>query len=77
MIDYHQVSAPDLDVTILCVLFSVFDIGKKAEILSLQCHVRCRRVLKGHTGKVLDMAWCSDKRKLVSSSQVKLIFFYK
>ena len=48
----------------------VFDIGKKAEVVSLQCHVRCRRHLKGHTGKVLDLDWSLDKRKLVTSSQV-------
>jgi len=31
--------------------------------------IRCRRVLKGHSSKVLDLDWCSDRRRLVSSSQ--------
>jgi hypothetical protein len=38
---------------------------------SLQgCHMKVRRILKGHQGKVLCMDWSADKRHLVSSSQV-------
>ncbi|KAF8561317.1 hypothetical protein P879_11340 [Paragonimus westermani] len=32
-------------------------------------NVRTRRVLKGHQGKVLCLAWATDKRHIVSSSQ--------
>ncbi|XP_034042781.1 guanine nucleotide-binding protein subunit beta-5b [Thalassophryne amazonica] len=32
-------------------------------------NIKTRRVLKGHGNKVLCMDWCSDKRRLVSSSQ--------
>lgn len=33
--------------------------------------IKTRKVLKGHQGKVLCSDWCSDKRHLVSSSQVR------
>ncbi|OON14240.1 WD domain, G-beta repeat protein, partial [Opisthorchis viverrini] len=33
-------------------------------------NARVRRVLKGHQGKVLSLAWGTDKRHIVSSSQV-------
>ncbi|XP_031572582.1 guanine nucleotide-binding protein subunit beta-5-like [Actinia tenebrosa] len=37
---------------------------------SLQgCHMKVRRILKGHQGKVLCMDWSGDRRHLVSSSQ--------
>ena len=45
---------------------------------SLQgCHMKVRRILKGHQGKVLCMDWSGDRRHLVSSSQVceKLSFY--
>lgn len=32
-------------------------------------NIRVRRVLKGHQGKVLCLAWATDKRHIVSSSQ--------
>ncbi|GAA49075.1 guanine nucleotide binding protein (G protein) beta 5, partial [Clonorchis sinensis] len=32
-------------------------------------NARVRRVLKGHQGKVLSLAWATDKRHIVSSSQ--------
>ena len=35
-----------------------------------QLNIKPRRVLKGHQGKVLCMDWSSDKRHIVSSSQV-------
>ena len=38
--------------------------------------LRCRRILKGHTGKILALDWCSDKRKVVTSSQVGVKFFF-
>ncbi len=37
-------------------------------------NVKVRRVLKGHQGKVLSLAWSLDKRHIVSSSQVCLWF---
>eukprot|EP00058_Branchiostoma_floridae_P016036 XP_002601524.1 hypothetical protein BRAFLDRAFT_230572 [Branchiostoma floridae] len=44
------------------------DVASKLEqVPPLQMKVR--RVLKGHQGKVLDMDWSIDKRRLVSSSQ--------
>nr|XP_002126536.1 guanine nucleotide-binding protein subunit beta-5 [Ciona intestinalis] len=46
----------------------LFVMGKKAGG-SPSIQVRCRRILKGHTGKVLDMDWSLDKRRIVSSSQ--------
>ena len=33
-------------------------------------NIKVRRVLKGHQGKVLSLAWSLDKRHVVSSSQV-------
>ena len=33
--------------------------------------MKTRRTLKGHGNKVLCMDWCKDKRRLVSSSQVR------
>nr|CAB3250062.1 guanine nucleotide-binding protein subunit beta-5 [Phallusia mammillata] len=47
----------------------LFAMGKKPETLNLSFQVRCRRILKGHTSKVLDMDWSLDKRRIVSSSQ--------
>ncbi|EDO37631.1 predicted protein [Nematostella vectensis] len=44
------------------------DVSRKLE--SLQgCHMKVRRILKGHQGKVLSMDWSGDCRHLVSSSQ--------
>ena len=34
-------------------------------------NIKSRRVLKGHQGKVLCMDWSTDKRHVVSSSQVR------
>lgn len=34
--------------------------------------MKTRRTLKGHGNKVLCMDWCKDKRRIVSSSQVRL-----
>jgi len=49
----------------------VFDVGKKVEkATGPQQQLRSRRCLKGHSGKVLDVDWSLDQRKLVSSSQV-------
>lgn len=36
--------------------------------------IKARKVLKGHQGKVLCMDWCSDKRHIVSSSQVRIVY---
>lgn len=38
--------------------------------------IRCRRVLKSHTSKVLDLDWSSDRRHIVSSSQNGQIFVW-
>jgi len=35
--------------------------------------MKTRRVLKGHQGKVLCMDWSTDKRHVVSSSQVVVV----
>ncbi|XP_053172464.1 guanine nucleotide-binding protein subunit beta-5b [Scomber japonicus] len=43
-------------------------VAEKIEVLSA-LNVKTRRVLKGHGNKVLCMDWCTDKRRLVSSSQ--------
>ncbi|KAG7482952.1 guanine nucleotide-binding subunit beta-5b-like [Solea senegalensis] len=43
-------------------------VAEKIEVLN-PLSVKTRRVMKGHTNKVLCMDWCSDKRRLVSSSQ--------
>ena len=43
--------------------------AQKLESL-LQFNLKSRRVLKGHQGKVLCMDWSTDKRHVVSSSQV-------
>ena len=48
----------------------VSNVAQRLENLSLQ-NIKVRRVLKGHMGKVLCLDWCSDKRHLVSSSQVR------
>ncbi|VEL30743.1 unnamed protein product [Protopolystoma xenopodis] len=32
-------------------------------------HIKVRRILKGHQGKVLCLSWSQDKRHLISSSQ--------
>jgi hypothetical protein len=34
-------------------------------------NLKARRLLKGHNGKVLCLDWCSDKRHILSSSQVR------
>uniref|UniRef100_H2YK85 Uncharacterized protein n=1 Tax=Ciona savignyi TaxID=51511 RepID=H2YK85_CIOSA len=47
----------------------LFVMGKKAEASSPTIQVRCRRILKGHASKVLDMDWSLDRRRIVSSSQ--------
>lgn len=50
----------------------VKDVAERLQ--SLQgCHMKVRRILKGHQGKVLCMDWSTDKRHLVSSSQVTRI----
>jgi len=32
-------------------------------------NIKVRRSLKGHNAKVLCLDWCSDRRRIVSSSQ--------
>lgn len=34
-------------------------------------NIKQRRILKGHSGKVLCMDWSLDRRRIVSSAQVK------
>ncbi|KAL2088780.1 hypothetical protein ACEWY4_015679 [Coilia grayii] len=43
-------------------------LAEKVEAVG-QLNIRVRRVLKGHANKVLCMDWCTDKRRMVSSSQ--------
>ncbi|XP_077568546.1 guanine nucleotide-binding protein subunit beta-5b-like isoform X2 [Stigmatopora nigra] len=43
-------------------------VAEKVEVVS-SLSIQTRRVLKGHTNKVLCMDWCKDKRRMVSSSQ--------
>ncbi|XP_037613836.1 guanine nucleotide-binding protein subunit beta-5b [Sebastes umbrosus] len=43
-------------------------VAEKIEVLGA-LSIKTRRVLKGHSNKVLCMDWCKDKRRLVSSSQ--------
>ncbi|XP_076808016.1 guanine nucleotide-binding protein subunit beta-5a-like [Clavelina lepadiformis] len=45
----------------------LFEMGAKPDIVNYQA--RCRRILKGHSSKVLDLDWSLDKRRIVSSSQ--------
>ena len=40
-------------------------------------NMKVRRQLKGHQGKVLCMDWSTDKRHVVSSSQVSHKFLFK
>ena len=54
-------------------LFLVNDVTAKVEGIQ-NFSAKARRILKGHQGKVLCMDWCSDKRHLVSSSQVNYVF---
>lgn len=52
-------------------LFNILVKDVASRLNSLQgCHMKVRRILKGHQGKVLCMDWSDDKRHLVSSSQV-------
>lgn len=39
-------------------------------------NLKPRRVLKGHQSKVLAADWAPDKRRLVSSSQVSVLFSF-
>lgn len=55
-------------------LFLVNDVTAKVEGIQ-NFSAKARRILKGHQGKVLCMDWCSDKRHLVSSSQVNYVFY--
>lgn len=41
-----------------------------------QMTIKARRVLKGHQAKVLCADWSSDKRHIVSSSQVCIQLFF-
>lgn len=50
----------------------VHQVAEKVEGLG-QFVMKTRRTLKGHGNKVLCMDWCKDKRRIVSSSQVKSI----
>lgn len=48
----------------------VHQVAEKVEGLG-QFVMKTRRTLKGHGNKVLCMDWCKDKRRIVSSSQVR------
>ena len=55
------------------IFILVNDVTAKVEGIQ-NFSAKARRILKGHQGKVLCMDWCSDKRHLVSSSQVNCVF---
>lgn len=48
----------------------VHQVAERVEALG-QFVMKTRRTLKGHGNKVLCMDWCKDKRRIVSSSQVR------
>ena len=56
----------------LLFLISSFSVAVAAQKLDSlpTLNIKSRRVLKGHQGKVLCMDWSTDKRHVVSSSQV-------
>ena len=56
-------------LTLFCSLCSVTVVAQKLESLP-PINIKARKVLKGHQGKVLCMDWSTDKRHIVSSSQV-------
>ncbi|KAK3548025.1 hypothetical protein QTP70_002911 [Hemibagrus guttatus] len=53
---------------ITMMMMSVNQVAEKVEALG-GFTLKSRRTLKGHSNKVLCMDWCSDKRRIVSSSQ--------
>jgi len=57
------------------ILFSVLvaSVADKLEAVNF-INVKPRRILKGHQAKVLCSDWSSDKRHIVSSSQVNYDF---
>lgn len=48
---------------------NLFEMGQDKIKALPAFQLRMRRLLKGHTSKVLNMDWSQDKRKIVSSSQ--------
>lgn len=52
------------------LVFLVHQVAERVEALG-QFVMKTRRTLKGHGNKVLCMDWCKDKRRIVSSSQVR------
>ena len=54
----------------MCLVLAVHQVAERVEALG-QFVMKTRRTLKGHGNKVLCMDWCKDKRRLVSSSQVR------
>lgn len=55
------------------LVFSVHQVAERVEALG-QFVMKTRRTLKGHGNKVLCMDWCKDKRRIVSSSQVRCTY---
>ncbi|CAH8552943.1 unnamed protein product [Heterobilharzia americana] len=57
--------------TVSCVKFFYMPVVTASQHLDTvpSLNIRIRRVLKGHQGKVLSLAWSLDKRHIVSSSQ--------
>jgi len=60
-------------------LFPIFHFVLVASVAdrleAINCiNVKPRRILKGHQAKVLCSDWSSDKRHIVSSSQVSFFF---
>lgn len=52
------------------LVLPVHQVAERVEALG-QFVMKTRRTLKGHGNKVLCMDWCKDKRRIVSSSQVR------
>lgn len=40
-----------------------------ADVPAVEVIYRCRRTMKGHTGKIYSMSWCSDNERVVSAAQ--------
>jgi hypothetical protein len=60
-------------LTLTCTFFFPGQVAETIEPIQ-GLNIKVRRSLKGHNAKVLCIDWGSDKRHLVSSSQVSGLF---
>lgn len=64
---------------LVCILFSISNVvsvatvAERLEHINFLSNIKTRRHLKGHQSKVLCCDWCTDKRRIVSSSQVNFL----